>query len=547
VGTDDGNVQVTRDGGRNWEDATGRIDGVPEGTWVPQVRASKHDAGEAFVVFDDHRRNNWEPYLYRTRDYGRSWERLAGSDDVWGYALSIEQDPVAPGLLFLGTEFGLYFSLDDGATWTQWTNGMPTASVMDLVIHPRDHDLVVGTFGRSVYILDDIRPLRALAQRGTTLLDEPLVAFEAPPAYQAVYRQAPGTRFAAEGIYTGENRPRGAMITYSVNPDALEALAAGGDEGEKGGEDGAPSTDEALEETSSSRAEAPEEVKIEILDDGGAVIRTFDGPAEAGINRAYWEMSRKGVRFGRGGRDRDEEPAGASVLPGTYTARINYGEHQATTPIQVEFDPRVPVNRADLAARLALYDQWEAALEVANEATERIRKAREAVEAVNEQLGDRDDDTAEALKEQGKAVQDSLTALEARFSGEEGAQGIRRDPGTVQASLSTASSYIQSGHNAPDPSAHIALEQARTALGSFLDEVNRFFAEDWPAYRQAVDAAQVSRSRTKMPTTVAFNLPRGRRITTSLPSSHPSNPRATGDSALMCPKSRLVSSEPTMR
>ncbi|MFB3098545.1 MAG: WD40/YVTN/BNR-like repeat-containing protein, partial [Acidimicrobiia bacterium] len=175
VGTDDGNVQVTRDGGQHWENVVGNIDGVPEGTWVPHFKASKHDAGEAFVVFDDHRRNNWEPYVYRTRDFGQSWERLADSDDVWGYALAIEQDPVASNLLFLGTEFGLYISIDDGATWTQFTNGFPTASTMDLVVHPRDHDLVIGTFGRAIYILDDIRPLRALAQQGVDLLNAPLV------------------------------------------------------------------------------------------------------------------------------------------------------------------------------------------------------------------------------------------------------------------------------------------------------------------------------------------------------------------------------------
>ncbi|MDX1546370.1 MAG: glycosyl hydrolase, partial [Rhodothermales bacterium] len=130
VGTDDGNVQLTRDGGQTWTNTVGAIRGVPEGTWVPQIRPSKHNPAEAFVVFDNHRRNDWTPYVYRTADYGRSWTRLAGEGDVWGYALAIDQDPVAPDLLVLGTEFGLYVSIDGGEAWTKWTHGFPTVSTM---------------------------------------------------------------------------------------------------------------------------------------------------------------------------------------------------------------------------------------------------------------------------------------------------------------------------------------------------------------------------------------------------------------------------------
>ncbi|MFB3133474.1 MAG: WD40/YVTN/BNR-like repeat-containing protein, partial [Rhodothermales bacterium] len=414
VGTDDGNVQVTRDGGQNWENVVGNIDGVPEGTWVPHFKASKHDAGEAFVVFDDHRRNNWEPYVYRTRDFGQSWERLADSDDVWGYALAIEQDPVASNLLFLGTEFGLYISIDDGATWTQFTNGYPTASTMDLVVHPRDHDLVIGTFGRAIYILDDIRPLRALAQQGADLLDAPLVVFDAPDAYQAIYRQATGTRFAAAAMYAGENRPRGAMLTYVVNPEEPPTVADAGTNG--GGTNGNQGGEMAAEARADSAANGPkkDKVKIEILNGDGEVIRTLEGPAEPGINRTYWGMRRKGIRFGGGffggggGQQQreDVEPPGASVLPGTYTARISYGDHKDSTTVTVKMDPRIDVNVADLEARLALYDRWEANAKLANDATERIRKAKETIEAVGKRLGDQDDDAAKDLKKQGKAMTD---------------------------------------------------------------------------------------------------------------------------------------------
>ena len=498
VGTDDGNVQVTTDGGGTWNNVVGNMDGVPEGTWVPHLKASKHDAGEAFVVFDDHRRNNWEPYVYRTRDFGQSWDRLADSDDVWGYALTIEQDPVASNLLFLGTEFGLYFSIDDGATWTQFTNGFPTASTMDLVIHPRDHDLVIGTFGRSIYVLDDIRPLRAMAQQGADLLDAPLAVFDAPDAYQAIYRQATGTRFAAASMYAGENRGRGAMLTYSVSPQEAPAMAAAGTNGDQGtnGNSGAMAAEGRPGRAANGGPN--DKVKIEIVDASGAVIRTLEGPAKPGINRTYWGMRRKGIRFGGGffggggqQQRRDVEPPGASVLPGAYTARFTYGDHKDSTTVNVMFDPRVNVNMADLEARLALYDRWETDAKVANDATERIRKAKETVEMVGKRLGDQDDDAAKDLKKQGKAMADSLTALTEMFSGKE-VQGFSRDPSTVMSRLFTARSYVQSGLNAPDPSAHIALEQAEATLQAAIDEVNAFFAGDWAAYQQAVEAANVS-------------------------------------------------------
>ena len=487
AGTDDGNVQVTRDGGQTWENVVSRMEGLAHGAWVPHIKASTHDAGEALVVFEDHRRNNWEPYVYRTRDFGNSWTRLVGGDDVWGFALSIEQDPIAPNLLFLGTEFGVYFSVNDGDSWQQFTHGIPTVSAMDLVIHPRDHDLVVGTFGRSIYVVDDIRPLRAIAMGGAELLDAPLTVFEAPDAYQAVYRQAPGTRFAAQAIYAGENRERGAMITYAVNPAVSQEIASNEDM------DSDLPADQLMDDSPKQK----KEVTIEILNADGDVIRTLKGPAEAGLNRTYWELSRKGIRFnfGFGGagsqRNPDTEPAGAAVLPGTYTARISYGDHVGETTIAVKSDPRMDIDIANLEARLALYDTWEAHASIASKATERLSHAEETISTVNKQIGDRDDEDAINLKKMGKEAGEKIAGLKERFSGKQ-VQGIRRDPETIMSQLFTARSYITSGLNAPDPSATIALDKAKQALAGAIEAVNAFYAEDWHTYQQAVQAAQVS-------------------------------------------------------
>ncbi|MBI4513898.1 MAG: hypothetical protein HY702_07285, partial [Gemmatimonadetes bacterium] len=247
VGTDDGNVQLTRDGGKTWVNLASRIKGVPPATWVPHIEPSKFDAATAFVAFDDHRRGNWTTYVFKTADSGRTWTSLATSN-LWGFLHVIEQDPVQPNLLYLGTEFGLWVSLDGGKRWMKWTHGVPTVPVTGLLVHPRDHDLVIGTHGRAAYILDDIGALRALAAE-PAIVQKPLHLFEILPAQQYRVKQVDGMRSPGDGIFRGENRPYGALLTYVVNP--------GSDTGK---------------------------VAIEILDGEGNVIRKMDGPAKRGVN-----------------------------------------------------------------------------------------------------------------------------------------------------------------------------------------------------------------------------------------------------------------------
>ena len=472
VGTDDGNVQVTRDGGESWVNVAERIRGVAPGSWVPQIHASAHDAGEAFVVFEDHRRNNWEPYLYRTRDYGRSWERLVDSEDVWGYALSFAQDPVVPALQFLGTEFGLYVSFDDGASWQQFKHGYPAASTMDMAIHPRDHDLVIGTFGRAAYVIDDIRPLRALAQDGDVILNAPITVFDIPDTYLAVTRQATGTRFMADAMYAGENRPYGALISYWLEiPEVPE---------------------ETAEENGGKKSEAT----IEIMDSFGTVIRTLKGPAKQGLNRATWPLRQKGTRidtdpFNPARQPADTEPAGIAVLPGEYTVKVTFNGQSEENNVQVYTDPRIDVNEAHLRERHALYMQWSKQAEAMAKAVARVRDAFNTLDTVGGLLDDLDEETATALRDMIKANRESLTELGEHFSGKQ-VQGIRRDPTTVSALLFTASGYITSGMDAPDPSVHIAMDQSRNRLSQALDEVNAFFSSDWAAFKKAVQEADVS-------------------------------------------------------
>jgi len=466
VGTDDGNVQLTRDGGGSWTNVAPRLRGVPEGSWVKQVKPSPHNAAEAVVVIEDHRRNNWEPYVYRTRDYGRTFERLADANTVYGFALSYVQDPVEPRLAFLGTEFGLYVSIDDARTWTKWTQGYPTASTIDLVIHPREHDLVIATFGRSAWVLDDIRPLRALASEGAELLARPIHVFDPPVAYQASTIQASGTRFIGDAMYAASNRPGGAMITYSVHMDSTLA---------------------------DSVKKQMDEVKVEILENG-EVIRTMDGPAEEGLNRIQWSMTRKGVRGPSRTAPRKDapEPSGARVLPGTYTVRITLGEHSSETALTVAPDPRRDVDRVAAEARLALNASYEKLAETAADATTRLRDMKMAVNELTGKLKGRTDSLSAAARERGSVVADSVDAMMDDFFGETGKQGIFRSPHTVANALSTARSYIFSSDRTPGTPEDIALSQARQAINAFNERVNRLIADEWEAYSEALGRVELA-------------------------------------------------------
>ncbi|MEQ8811638.1 MAG: hypothetical protein RIE59_21385, partial [Imperialibacter sp.] len=188
AGTDDGNLQLTRDGGKTWTNLSANIKGLPKGAWIPQINASTYNAGEAFVVVNDYRRGNWAPMLYQTKDFGKTWVNLVNEQKVYGYVLSMVQDPIEPKLMFVGTEFGLYVSIDAGQNFTKWTNDYPTVSTYDLKIHPREHDLLMGTFGRALWVMDDIRPLREMASKGAQVIAQPLYAYPAPDAYLFAYK-----------------------------------------------------------------------------------------------------------------------------------------------------------------------------------------------------------------------------------------------------------------------------------------------------------------------------------------------------------------------
>ncbi len=479
VGTDDGNVQLTRDGGRNWTNLISNISGVPAGTWVPHIEASKFKEGGAFVVFDDHRRGNFQSYAFRTENFGQTWTNMT-SQGVRGNVFVIEQDPVVENLLFLGTEFHLYVSIDGGGSWTLWDQGYPTAPTRDLVVHPREPDLVIGTFGRAIYVMDDITPLRVMAREGSGVMDAPLRVFEIPDAYSVVFGAHPGELIPGDAAFKGENRPFGAMISYVLNPPQEEEAEANG---EGAGED----------ESADSKDKADEEkkVKVEILQ-GDEVIRTLKRDAEAGLNRFYWGLDRDAVALPTSQGDFNfGDQGGREVLPGTYTVRVSHGQEQSTQSVRVHADPRTSIPIEAMRRRDELRQKWEDHATSLTEAHKRLTRARDAIKRIGEMLSDRDDEDVEALKDQARKSGKRIAELTEQILPKP-VQGIRSDPSTIRSQMGRLQGYLSSSWEAPNATERRALRLVEAQVESYLGEIDKFFEEDWKAYEKAVEKAKVS-------------------------------------------------------
>jgi photosystem II stability/assembly factor-like uncharacterized protein len=455
VGTDDGNVQVTRDGGATWTNVTDRIRGVPRAAWVPHIEPSKFDAGTAFVVFDDHRRGNFQPYLYRTTDYGRTWTSLV-TPAVEYFLYAVEQDPVEPNLLFLGSEFGMYVSFDGGASWQRWTD-IPRVPVVAFVVHPREHDLVVGTHGRAAYVLDDIRPLRALA-RERRLAAERLHLFDVPAAIQYRVRQVDGYRFLGDGMFVGENRPYGALLTYAVRDGADTAQAT-----------------------------------IEVLDAAGTRVRRFTGPARSGLNRAAWNLRRDAFRQPKGDVNEYEEffPSGTEVLPGTYTVRVIAGPDTVRQAVDVQPDPRFDIPGADRQAKHEAVMALGGLLEHGAEAADRLKAAMDDLSAIADRLAAARDSGSSTLAEDARALRKSLGSVRAGVAGAEGVQGIVRNDAAIPA-VNRALYRMLASWDTPTEAQRLEAAAAGRRLRVAVEATNRVFADEVAPFRRRLEAAGFS-------------------------------------------------------
>ena len=476
AGTDDGNLQLTTDGGKSWTNFRGKIPGFPSDAWIPQIRASRYNAGEAFVVANDYRKGDFKPYIFRTTDFGKTWTRLVDEKKVIGYALSVLQDPVEPNLIFVGTEQGLWISFDNGVQFQQFKNGYPSVSTYDLAIQEREADLVIATFGRALWVLDDIRPLRKLAANKGLLSAKKITVFEAPQAYEANIKNAAGIEYSIWGSYEGENRKTGGSISFYINKTSIDT----------------------------GKNKLADTATVKLYDASNNQVRTLRVKADSGFNRFFWGLEGKGIRQtgggrggggggGRGGRVTDE-PGGLPVDPGTYKFVISIGKDLADSNfITVNDDPNAPTSKEiRTAIRNANTRLDKAALKLV-ELNDRLTEADDIVKKVEANLKDADPRQADTLRKTGKIMQDSLKMIREILSGKpQEKQGYGNIPQvTVNSIMGEARSYILSKKVAPGLQEERLMKDAEMMVAAVLQKANFFFEGRWKQYRTLAENTPV--------------------------------------------------------
>jgi len=341
VGTDDGNLQLTRDGGKTWTNLVAKVPGLPANTSVSWVEASPHAEGTAFAAFDGHTRGDMVTRVYRTEDFGQTWTSLATSE-LKGFAHVIRQDPVRAGLLYLGTEAGLFLSVDSGAHWAAFKGGdFPPVPVRDIVVQPREQDLILATHGRGIWIIDDLTPLRAITPE---VLGREVALLPTRP-FQAQEMNSDGW-VDGDLEYTGEDRPAGAVIAYWQRKRHLFG-----------------------------------DLKIEILDGKGKLLQSISGSKAKGFNRVTWDRTMKPPRTAMGATPNFGAFVGPQVLEGTYTVRLTKGKEVLTGPLVLQADPASPFTLADRQARFDTAMRLYGMIEDLAYTVDRVREIRDAARA----------------------------------------------------------------------------------------------------------------------------------------------------------------------
>ena len=500
AGTDDGNVQLTRDGGKTWTNVVGKIPGVRKGAYVSRVVASPHEEGTAYVTFDNHRGDDYSVYIYTTRNYGDAWTRITnGIPEEAGTVHVIREDARNRNLLFAGTEFGLFVSFDRGAKWERMKNGLPTVPVDDIQIHPREHDLILATHGRSLLIMDDITPLEEMSD---SVLSSELHLFDMRAGTSWHLANTKGFTGAQE--FLAPNPPYGVVIDYFLK----------------------------------SKLEGRNPVKITVTDKAGNKIRELNGTSEAGINRVDWDLrydapappdgqgggGRGGGRGGAQGGAEAEPPvepggagAGASgggggggggfgfgpprgplVDPGEYTIAVAAAGKNESKTVMVEEDPRVTMPAEERSKRRHALTRLYSMAKEADQGRRRIVATRTSLTTLTDgwkRAG------AQQVPDAVKKSADDLLVKVKEVAGvfevqREGALGFAGPPLTftpppVNQKINRLLNAIDSYSAAPTARQLVDIDQASSELEAGLSALKKLTDEELPRLNKMMADAGV--------------------------------------------------------
>jgi hypothetical protein len=460
AGSNDGVVQLTRDGGKSWTNVTANLPGLPDWGTISSIEPSRYDTGTAYLTVDGHQANNRDPWVYRTSDYGRTWRLITSGLDKTplSFAHVVREDPVRRGLLYLGLENGLFVSFDDGEHWQPLQTNLPHAPVYGIVVQEHFNDLVVGTYGRGFWIMDDLTPLQQLT---TEVAAKPVHLFRQRPAYRFRLAEAP---FAAlYDAVEGRNPPYGAGINYWLGNEASDS------------------------------------VTITISDATGAVVRTLKGPKARGLNRVVWNLESEPTRVVRlrtppryapeievpdtGRAAPDIGRATYLVVPGTYTVKLSAGGQEHTTQLVVRKDPNSGGSEAGIRAQTELLKQI---LDRYNEGADIVNRSEllraQLVTLRNTLAQDstaRDIRTAaDSLEEKVIAVEGELTQLLLTGRGQDGV----RYPSMLMTKLGYLAGGISAGEFEPTEQQRQVYQELSARMQQLRAAFDRVMSQDVAAF-----------------------------------------------------------------
>jgi photosystem II stability/assembly factor-like uncharacterized protein len=499
AGTNDGLVQVTRDGGAHWANVTPGKDLLPPEGTVDSVEPSPHQRGTCYVAVDLHQVDNRDSFIFKTNDYGKTWKSISSGipKSPFSYVHVVREDPFRRGMLYAGTENGLYVSFDDGAHWRPLQSKLPHAPVYWLTVEPRFHDLVVATYGRGFYILDDVTSLETWSE---SLQDSPAHLFAPVPAYR--FRAVSQPAYAPTGTAEGKNGPDGALLTYWLKKAVPKPKETAGD-------------DDAAKEK-------PPLVQIRIFDAAGAKIRSLRGTNEAGMNRVVWDLRYDSIpevrlratpegnphvwaekRFA--GKDRrpvlyygiEDAARGPLVPPGSYTAKLRIGDQEFTSPVEVRKDPSSAGTPADVEAAsklsLAIYHDAASASGMIGE----LEWTRLQLEQLDRRLVAAKAETslADAVAGLRKSAEEIEAILLQPTIADEDQKSFRGPLGIflklvwLNAEVSTGASDVSGNADfAPTQPEGEVFELLDHQLGEVHQRFQSFFDESVPAFNRALAA-----------------------------------------------------------
>lgn len=510
VGTDDGRIHVTQDGGETWKSVESKIKKAPDNAFIPHITPSLHDAGSAFIVFDNHRNGDMKTYVNKAEKFGANFTDITDKN-LRGYALSIQQDHVDPKLLFLGTELGLYVSTNAGKVWFKWDQGVPTVSVMDMAIQQRENDLVLGTHGRSIFILDDYSALRGLDDDS---FKKPLAVLSSTDGQQYTASRATSSRFFGDASFVGENEQYGVVLTVMASGDFLPHPDADKEKTRKIAQRAAKVKKSAKEknkgkvkdnETKDKEDKKPsDKARVEVRNSEGKVVRTFVTNLKQGVNRIVWGLESDGAKRmpdDEPKENKDILPAGPEVVPGIYTLKISLNDHHVETTAKVLIDPRYNVSVEDLAENYALQHQAVDMFSTLTSAVTKLTESKKDIELVKAMADKALESLEETAKEAHPATKltksasdllDKIKALDKSLRSLPKTNGIVDESYKVTNKIYTAWGYVGSTYGKPSPTALKYVKLAQESLKTAIDEVNIFLSKDLASFKQAYRESDLS-------------------------------------------------------